>query len=289
MNTAKEQIKGTSGREATTDRGSAEIRELPSIEFWAGKVTFPEGTSAEDAMRSVIDFVTGNPGSRFSGFLTEEKGRVEYQFTRYPRRQFEEPQTLDELHVLLERFARSVGGIGERVDLPQEPNARIVLGLSEGYFEHEKKSLLNNLGNLTPMEARQQASKLLEEAGKSEEAARLAFSEPSVDAAREALNGTQLTIIHTVGEIRAKVPDQVSLQSATILSVYAWESEGQRHVGHYEEPAVVVQSPVEHEAAIVALGDFFHQERIALERRGPDGSTAHMVEYKKGCTSPDTK
>jgi hypothetical protein len=267
----------------------SQFRELRPERFWAGKVTVADDSVDLSRLKEAIGQVAKTTGVTFSGFLRESPQGIVYEISRYPRRAFGPVASIETYEENLEKLAVGLReqGISARsaaVELPERQVFRVVVGLEEGYFNHEKGTLLDKVRAKTtpgcePDEVRE-VMVLFERAGVAESVACLA-SQPCATRAEiiKILEAADLAKHHSLSEIRALTSETVELASVQILAAGPW--------GKYEEAAALITGDPEYLDAVKHVAAVFHQARIAVEEIGPDGGAAHMVEIVAYCPDPD--
>lgn len=274
-------------REVSKGHDEAEFRHLVPEQYWGGCVSVPDPGIEPEQLRSAIATIAREQGITFSGFLCAgDSGELRYEISRYPRRAFGPVASIETCEANLGSLVSGLRQRGINAEVSPEPivstpSFRVILGLEEGYLNHERKELCEKLAKSCGPQERGEAIDLFRRAGLGEQAESLARLSENREKFIEVLQSTDLTRRHSVQEVITLTAGAVAVKSAEIFTAGSW--------GQYQESAAVVTGPAAERYLILQLAATFHQARIAIEEFGPTGATAHMVEIRAYCTDPDEK
>ena len=266
-----------------------QFRHLDPEVYWAGRVSTSDSAITPERLKGAIAAVAKEENVTFSGFLSRgPDGELRYEISRYPRRAFGPVPSIERCEENLSALVDGLKRHGITVEAspgerPSSPAFRMVLGLEEGYYEHERRKLCEKLENGTFGYQDMIATiRLFIQAGSGQSIFPFCLRDGEVSAEfKAALRDTSLAQRHSVEEVMKLTAGAVEIRPAEIVSAGPW--------GVYQEPAAVVSGSIDEVQIALHAAAAFHQERVAVEEFGPWGATTHMVELCDFCPDPDER
>lgn len=250
------------------------VRELKPEEFWGGSVSVLNLTEAEFFQK--ISEAANELGFTYCGYRTRNGDGFVYHISRYPRRAFGPMSTIEEHRKALQVLAEKSGTIGKEEERSGQPKFRVILGLQEGYDEHEKRIFIESVkkGEITNIE---DAKKIIKTRIKN-------LYKFSIDIDQyhdlvhlvDALEKINMGQDHTLEEVKSELGGDFSLALTEICTVGPW--------GKYVEPAIIIEGNKSQKNKVYSLAEKFCQARIAVEDL--QSGLSYMVETKY-CDDPD--
>lgn len=247
-----------------------EVRELVPEEFWSGSV--PLGELSEEEFAQKIEESATELGFTYSGYRVSG----DYHFSRYPRRAFGPVAPITKYQEALQKLAGKLGTTGKEEKKSDQPKFRVLLGLQEGYTEHKKREIIEQIdkGEIEDLES---AKRIVKSEIDNLSEAKIDIDKfSSIEELRDILEQANLGKNHTLAEVQKALGEGFDLVSAEIYSAGSW--------GKYTEPAIIIEGDKSQLQKVFALAEKFRQARIAVEDL-QDGQS-HMVETKY-CEDPD--
>lgn len=256
-------------------KSSIEVRELAPEKFWAGSISV-ENLSDEEFAETIKEMAT-ELDFTYSGYRTKkEGGGFKYNFSRYPRKAFGPVAPIEKHQEALEKLAGKIGGESKEEQKTEEPKFRVLLGLQEGYEEHKKKSIVDEINN-GKIATIEDAKKAIQEQIRNISGFGIELDNiKSLEQLKDTLEKANFGKDHTLEEVRIELGDDFDLMETEIYSAGSW--------GNYTEPAVVIEGDKSQLQEVYAIAEKYHQARIVVEDL--QEGTSRMVETKY-CEDPD--
>lgn len=275
---------------------ATKVRELAPEQYWAGAIKY---NCDEQELIKALQKSAQEENFTYSGYCiytyhqdvyaNTTKPTKMYVFTRYPRRAFGGPDSIEKHQSALNTLCKNLNCTGGEYESDTERfnrdfnnnknhNVRVLLGLEEGYDNYKKKDIITLIdnGTITQLDkAIQKTREMISDTSK------LQLDKlGTLEELKTKLISQDLAKIHTIKEVKEILQydksKEIVLTPAKILSVGTW--------GTYTEKAVVIEAPISELDKIYNLATQFKQARIAVEDLKERKS--YMVETIY-CNDPD--